>query len=383
MILIPLLLLCSYNLSNAIEQFEYLTVKYASSRFSGTDTASSFVLADLSSAKKRANRTKAINSNNSPGRRLSHLARRRAIFSCANLQGAKEAASQAQQAAADLSRVSNRQILLPVRRLKGRTPGKKRKTPGSSAKKRSLAAQAQQNHRREALTRETSKRALFQSPGNSGQQPQPSKPKVTPEVANRVDKSKRALFSSPKFGRHPTFSGAAGLNSDNGSSRAELSKLRYNSMTSLTTRRDSQESVSGKRRRGDFSDEDEENNSEQTQKQLRTESPRRGSLGASDSDGSFSGMSSSAAGSRNFLRSQSFTAEQLHRQKTGLGLPRTSSEMHLGSAGRYKGQLALSDAEKKVEILIYFALGEGVSNLNFFSFRNCCGWYHRRCRGTR
>lgn len=325
-------------------------MKYRS-RFSGSDTASSFVLADISSAKKRANRTKALNSNNSPGRRLSHLARRRAIFSCANLQGAKEAAAQAQQAAVDLSRVAHRQILLPVRRaggrggVKGRTPGKKGKTPGSSAKKRALVATLLQ--RREALTRETSKRALFQSPGRNKETvaDQPTaKPKVTPEVAIRVDKSKRALFSSPKFGRYPTFSGSSGIVAPTASSsRMELSKLRYNSMSSLTMR-GSQESLAGsKRRRDEFSDEDEENHADQQfNKVLRTESPRRSSLGGSSDCGASGGSGKS------FMRSQSFTAEQLCRQKSSLALPRTSSEMHLGSASSRGQVLALNEAEKTV-----------------------------------
>lgn len=325
-----------------MEQYEYLTVKYQN-RFLGTETASSFVMVDISSAKKRANRTRALQQNNSsPGRRLSHLARRRAIFSCANLQGAKEAAAQAQKAAAvDSSRVANRQILLPVRRMKRTTPGKKRKTPGSSTKKRTLMAAAALNQRREALTRETSKRALFQSPGNrqtesstQEQQQQAAKPKVTPEVAIRVDKSKRALFSSPKFGRYPTFSAGSSASS----SRMELSKLRFNSMTSLTVAGDrgSEESLFGKRkRREEYSDEDEDSENTDQVKVLRTESPRRSSLGGGDT---------SSAGKRsNFMRSQSFTAEQLCRQKSSLGLSRTSSDMHLG-----RPALALTDDEKKV-----------------------------------
>lgn len=339
--------LFSYNLSSAIEQYESLTVKYRS-RFLGTETASSFVVADISSAKKRANRTKALQQNNSsPGRRLSHLARRRAIFSCANLQGAKEAAAQAQKAAVDLSRIANRQILLPTRRLVRRTPGKKRKTPGSSTKKRTLQAMAAMNQRREALTRETSKRALFQSPGKGAaeeQSQQPVKPKVTPEVAIRVDKSKRALFSSPKFGRYPTFSG--GSSAGPSTSRMELSKLRFNSMTSLTVPSGSAARESsgggGKRKRGDdLSDEDTEN-AEQFKMQ-RTESPssRRGAAYRVDG----AGDSSSAERKRNsFMRSQSFAVEQLPRQKSQIGLARTSSDMHLGGGP----VLALNDSEKKV-----------------------------------
>lgn len=374
----------SYNLSNAIEQFEYLTVKYRS-RFSGSDTSSSFVLADLSSAKKRANRTKALNSNNSPGRRLSHLARRRAIFSCANLQGAKEAAAQAQQAAVDLSRVANRQILLPMRRVaaggaKGRTPGKKRKTPGSSAKKRALVANLATQQRRESLTRETSKRALFQSPGNSQkeQQQQPAKPKVTPEVAIRVDKSKRALFSSPKFGRYPTFSGTGTLPAAAaGSSRMELSKLRYSSMTSLTMR-GSQESLVGKRKRDEYSDdEDVENSGEQYNKVLRTQSPRRSSLGSEEC----SSLAVGSAGGKGFMRSQSFTAEQLFRQKSSLGLPRTSSEMHLTTGSRSQ-VLALNEPEKKVSVALIDRPIDPIQCL-LLPCRNYCGSSLKHCFVTK
>lgn len=65
-----------------------------------------------------------------------------------------------------------------------RTPGKSR-TPGS-ARKRMLLVKAI------LPTRESSKRALFQSPPK-----EKPKPLFTPELASRVEKSKRALFSPP------------------------------------------------------------------------------------------------------------------------------------------------------------------------------------------
>lgn len=59
-----------------------------------------------------------------------------------------------------------------------------RKTPGSSRKRAALSTKPM------IPTRETSKRALFQSPPQ-----QKPKPTIPVDVARRVDKSKRALFS--------------------------------------------------------------------------------------------------------------------------------------------------------------------------------------------
>lgn len=93
-----------------MEHYELLTVKYTS-RFITSETSSSFVVTSPSSAKKRSMRTKAIQQQ-SPGRRLSHLARRKAIFSCANLQNNKEIQA---PATSDLTKITNRQILLVPR----------------------------------------------------------------------------------------------------------------------------------------------------------------------------------------------------------------------------------------------------------------------------
>lgn len=91
-----------------------------------------------------------------------------------------------------------------MKKEKSRTP--KRRTPGrrriagrmtpSSSKKRFGSATKPAIHilpQPVTATRESSKRALFQSPAQE-------KPKVnfTPEIAVRVEKSKRALFSPPK-----------------------------------------------------------------------------------------------------------------------------------------------------------------------------------------
>lgn len=62
-----------------------------------------------------------------------------------------------------------------------------RKTPGSSRKRAALSTKST------VPTRETSKRALFQSPPQ-----QKPKPTIPIDVARRVDKSKRMLFSPSK-----------------------------------------------------------------------------------------------------------------------------------------------------------------------------------------
>lgn len=84
---------------------------------------------------------------------------------------------------------------------KRRTPGRRkltgRLTPSSKTKFNSASKLSMILPKPVTATRETSKRALFQSP------PQ-EKPKVnfTPEVAVRVEKSKRALFSPPHRQSH-------------------------------------------------------------------------------------------------------------------------------------------------------------------------------------
>lgn len=71
-----------------------------------------------------------------------------------------------------------------------------RKTPSSSARKRLF----RNDIVKPGPSRETSKRALFQSPAKHVQQRTTSLPKppaMKPELANRVEKSKRALLFSP------------------------------------------------------------------------------------------------------------------------------------------------------------------------------------------
>lgn len=192
----------SYNISTASEKIEILNLSVAD-RYIGAETATSFHLSP-SSAKKRNMRLKQL--TQSPGSRLSHLAKRRAIFSSANLQ------SNSHKLAANPN--SNRQILLNTnktttnrRKLKIATPKRKtpgsrkkfaRKTPTSSTKKRFI--RTLEYNKSGPPSRETSKRALFQSPPQQKPIiiPQP-KPLFKPEIANRIEKSKRALFSPEKF----------------------------------------------------------------------------------------------------------------------------------------------------------------------------------------
>ncbi|XP_017073109.1 uncharacterized protein LOC108109186 isoform X2 [Drosophila eugracilis] len=180
----------SYNLNKAAEQNEYLSMSVVD-RYVGVETATSYVRSP-SSAKKRNMRMKML--TQSPGNRLSHLAKRRAIFSSANLatNSQKLNNSIGPQIMLDKKKARNKRKATPKRK----TPGSKkkaRKTPSSSARKRLFRTDLI----KPGPSRETSKRALFQSPAKTLQQHQllPPKPLFKPEIANRVERSKRALFS--------------------------------------------------------------------------------------------------------------------------------------------------------------------------------------------
>ncbi|KAI8038498.1 uncharacterized protein LOC128254656 [Drosophila gunungcola] len=185
----------SYNLNKAAEQNEYLSMSVVD-RYVGVETATSYVRSP-SSAKKRNMRMKML--TQSPGNRLSHLAKRRAIFSSANLatNSLKLNSSIGPQLMVDKKKARNKRKATPKRK----TPGSKtkaRKTPSSSARKRLYRTDLI----KPGPSRETSKRALFQSPAKSLQQQQlmPPKPLFKPEIANRVERSKRALFSPDNQG---------------------------------------------------------------------------------------------------------------------------------------------------------------------------------------
>ncbi|KNC21793.1 hypothetical protein FF38_03231, partial [Lucilia cuprina] len=181
-----------YNLNKASENNEYLSLSVME-RFIGAETASSY-LNSPSSAKKRSTRLKLL--CQSPGNRLSHLAKRRAIFSSANLATQKTSTLVGPQILLDKKKVKNRRKATPKRM----TPGSKkknRKTPSSSARKRLF----RNDIVKPGPSRETSKRALFQSPAKHVQQQRatvPKPPAMKPELANRVEKSKRALLFTPE-----------------------------------------------------------------------------------------------------------------------------------------------------------------------------------------
>ncbi|KAH8370383.1 hypothetical protein KR093_003236 [Drosophila rubida] len=196
----------SYNLNKAAEQNEYLSLSVVE-RYVGAETATSYVRSP-SSAKKRNMRMKML--TQSPGNRLSHLAKRRAIFSSANLatNSIKLNSSIGPQILLDKKKDRNKRKATPKRK----TPGSKkktRKTPSSSARKRLFRTDLI----KPGPSRETSKRALFQSPAKSLQQQQqllfPPKPLFKPEIANRVERSKRALFSPDNGCQQSTPSSAA------------------------------------------------------------------------------------------------------------------------------------------------------------------------------
>ncbi|XP_062542755.1 uncharacterized protein LOC134210627 [Armigeres subalbatus] len=194
-----------YNHSTVTEKIELLGLKYVE-RYIGSETSTSFDTSRApSSAKKKNLWSKLL--NQSPGSRLSHLARRRSTFSSANLLNSSTGSA---TAGASLSgsqrRLCNRQIIVENKRsdnrrkIKGRTPKRRtpgrRKTPGSSAKKRTLSLPVSKASQQ--LSREAPKRALFQSPPEetapktSQQSPSASRP-----ASSKTQKLKRVLFSPP------------------------------------------------------------------------------------------------------------------------------------------------------------------------------------------
>lgn len=204
-----------YNRSTITEKIELVGLKYVD-RYIGAETCSTFNISrSPTNAKKRNLKMK------SPGSRLSHLARRRAVFSSANLLNSSigsamtAVASSSSFQSKNPLRLCNRQILLDPRKPanrrknKGRTPKRRtpsrrktprRRTPNSSGKKKALSLPVSKQPQI-PVSRETSKRALFQSPpnskvvkGDSGS----TKGTISPTVASKVQKSKRALFSPPK-----------------------------------------------------------------------------------------------------------------------------------------------------------------------------------------
>lgn len=289
-----------YNRSRVSETFELLGLKYIE-RYISAETSSSFNMTILqSSAKKRNQRLKML--NQSPGRRLSHLARRRATFSSESLlntsgskSGSIVSAGKAAISAGVLRRLNphrvcnNRQVLLDpkksdnrrknkIKTPKRRTPGGKksprRRTPGSSAKKLSLlrtsaGGKSSSNQVHVPATRESSKRALFLSPQNSG----PSHLERNddhPTLGSNSKQTERSIFSEARMlkSKRSLFSQPRGTTTEsNGETTSTSNVCSVPSSANAST-------MSTKRRRSSITDDNGEGNAcgERTEKIRRTES---------------------------------------------------------------------------------------------------------------
>jgi hypothetical protein len=131
-----------YNRNNDSEEFEHLCSKYAE-RYVGAETQSTCTVFEsnpCSSQKRKLLKPKW--GAKSPGRRLSHLARRRITFSSSNLQASSSSAilgSRARQILVDARNLSmsRRSPRKTARKTPSKSPFKIRKnTPSSSAKKK-------------------------------------------------------------------------------------------------------------------------------------------------------------------------------------------------------------------------------------------------------
>ncbi|XP_031838099.1 cyclin E-interacting protein minus [Nomia melanderi] len=178
-----------YNRNKAMEDFENLSIKLYQ-RYIGAETQSTctvwFSKPAPGSAKKRNLLAKRDNGQ-SPGKRLSHLTRRRRTFSSANLQG--------------LALNNKKMLVLNIKKptiKKGKSPRGKsprckspRGTPRSSTKKKVARRLVLDGPSPLKAKVETSKRALFQSPPSDRAGPS----KILSSGTN-AQSIKRALFSS-------------------------------------------------------------------------------------------------------------------------------------------------------------------------------------------
>ncbi|CAH0552179.1 unnamed protein product, partial [Brassicogethes aeneus] len=207
--------LFSFNRSKISEELELLLAKFGQ-RCVGAETQSSCTAFECagsaSSPSKRRMQKNRWGALKSPGRRLSHLARRRITFSSANLQaGPSMAGMRARQIMIDAKRLDltsrRKSPMKSPRKTPKKTPSKspkiKTRTPSSSAKKK-LAMRFRilsgefENRTVPSTSSEnlslSSKRALFQSPSKTAKSMfQPS----TSGMATKRGPAKRALFASP------------------------------------------------------------------------------------------------------------------------------------------------------------------------------------------
>ncbi|XP_013137386.1 PREDICTED: uncharacterized protein LOC106102448 isoform X2 [Papilio polytes] len=199
-----------YNISSYREKYEQLLQRYTE-RFVGgeTDTSVNIYSGGLqspnSASKRKALRLKMAQLK-SPGRRLSHLARRRQAFCSAATINEK-----AQGTSSKMVLIDKKKLINSAERKIRRTPNKKtptRRTPGKktgaatpktksggSSKKKAMRRLLMDTESlsRSQPTRETLKRALFVSPENRKSIPNTASSSV-PQQTNRF---RRVLFSSP------------------------------------------------------------------------------------------------------------------------------------------------------------------------------------------
>ncbi|EZA58297.1 hypothetical protein DMN91_005999 [Ooceraea biroi] len=184
-----------YNRSRSIEEFENLSVKLCE-RYVGAETQSTcniWFSKQLSGSTRKRNLLAKREIGQSPGKRLTHLAKRRKTFSSANLQG--------------LSLTDRRQLIVQIKKpmhKKGKSPrqgksprGKspRGKSPRSSTKKKAARRLIMDGSSPRKSKLETSKRALFQSPPTDAG---PSKLLSSATGNKDTQKIKRVLFSTPR-----------------------------------------------------------------------------------------------------------------------------------------------------------------------------------------
>ncbi|CAH2095299.1 unnamed protein product [Euphydryas editha] len=201
-----------YNLTSHSEKIEQLMQRYVE-RYVGAETDTSVNIysgglqSPSSASKRKALRLKMAQVK-SPGRRLSHLARRRQAFCSAATINEKAHASTARMVLIDKKKLINSSERKSPRTR--RTPGKKtpiRKTPGKKTPAKTPKTKSGGSSRKKAMrrllldsdslsksqpSRETSKRALFISP-----ETKKTMPVACSSVPHQAMKSKRALFGSP------------------------------------------------------------------------------------------------------------------------------------------------------------------------------------------
>lgn len=207
-----------YNVTTYSEKMEMLALRYGE-RYVGAETETSVNVysggnqSPSSAHKRKALRLKMAQAK-SPGRRLSHLARRRQAFCSAATINEKAQAGTAKMVLIDKNYFPHRKLINSAERKSPRlrrTPGKKtpsrktpgKKTPAKTPKTRSGGSSRKKIMRRLLMdsdsmtrsqpTRETLKRALFVSPENRKSIPSTA----STSVPLQAMKSKRALFSSP------------------------------------------------------------------------------------------------------------------------------------------------------------------------------------------